>query len=136
VTTYPVKVRIDETDGLLPGMNVDVSIVISEETNTLAVPADAVQSGSRVLVKTADGSTGNGAPAGYEFVRVEVGASNEDYVQILSGLEVGAEIAYPMTTSLSIFDMMQMGPGAMGQMGPGQTGGRPDGAQMGGAPRQ
>ena len=136
VTTYPVKVQISQTEGLLPGMNVDVSIVISQESDALAVPADAVLSGSRVLVKTADGSTGTGAPAGYKYVRVEVGVSNEDYVQILSGLEAGAEIAYPMTTSLSIFDMMQMGPGAMGQMGPGQTGGRTGGTQMGGGPRQ
>jgi len=135
VTTYPVKVQIDETDGLLPGMNVDVSIVISQELNVLTVPADAVQTGSRVLVKTADGSTVEGAPAGYEYVRVEIGASDEDHVQILSGLEAGDEIAYPMTTSLSIFDMMQMGPGAMGQMGPGQMSGRPSG-QMGGGPRQ
>ena len=132
VTTYPVKVQISQTDGLLPGMNVDVSIVISQELGVLAVPADAVQTGGRVLVKTADGSTGEGAPAGYEYVRVEVGASNEDYVQILSGLEEGAEIAYPMTTSLSIFDMMQMGPGAMGQMTPGQMGP----SQTGGSPRQ
>lgn len=136
VTTYPVKVQISQTEGLLPGMNVDVSIVISEERGVLAVPADAVQTGGRVLVKTADGSTGEGAPAGYEYVRVEIGASNEDYVQILSGLDEGTEIAYPMTTSLSIFDMMQMGPGAMGQMGHGQMGGRPGGAQMGGGPRQ
>ena len=123
VTTYPVKVAINETGGLLPGMNVDVSIVISQEHNVLTVPADAVQTGSRVLVKTADGTTGEGAPQGYEFVRVEIGASDEDYVQILSGLEEGTEISYPMTTSFSIFDMMQMGPGHMGQMGPGHMGG-------------
>lgn len=131
VTTYPVKVQIDETDGLLPGMNVDVSIVISQKQNVLTVPADAVQPGSRVLVKTADGSTGQGAPTGYEFVHVEIGLSDEDRVQILSGLTEGCEITYPMNTSLSIFDMMQMGPGAMGQMG-----GRPGGGQMGGGPRQ
>lgn len=117
VTTYPVKVQIDETDGLLPGMNVDVSIVVRQELDVLTIPADAVQTGSRVLVKTADGTTDEGAPAGYAFVRVEVGASDEDNVQILSGLKEGDEIAYPMTTSFSIFDMMQMGPGAMGQMG-------------------
>lgn len=141
VTTYPVKVQIDKTDGLLPGMNVDVSIVISQQTNVLTVPADAVQSGSRVLVKSQDGKTGDGAPEGYEYVRVEVGASDEDHVEILSGLQEGDEIAYPMTTSLSIFDMMQMGPGAMGQMGPGQMSGMHAGGQMGtrpngGGPRQ
>lgn len=118
VTTYPVKVEISETDGLLPGMNVDVSIVISQVFDTLTVPVDAVQSGSRVLVKTADGSTGDGAPAGYEYARVEIGASDEDYVQILSGLAEDAEIAYPMTTSLSILDMMHMGGmGGIGSMG-------------------
>jgi HlyD family secretion protein len=38
-TTYPVTVRIDETDGLLPGMNVDAEIIISEADNVLAIPA-------------------------------------------------------------------------------------------------
>ena len=123
VTTYPVKVAINETGDLLPGMNVDVSIVISQDHNVLTVPADAVQTGGRVLLKTADGTTGENAPEGYAFVRVETGASDEDFVQILSGLNEGDEIAYPMTTSFSIFDMMQMGPGAMGQMGPGHMGG-------------
>ena len=121
VTTYPVKVEISETDGLLPGMNVDVSIVVEKHPNVLAVPADAVQSGSRVLVKTADGSTGQGAIPGYDFVRVEVGISNEDFVEILSGLNEGDEIAVPMTTSMNIFDMMQMGHGA--PMGGGMPGG-------------
>lgn len=130
VTTYPVKVEITQTEGLLPGMNVDVSIVVEEHPDVLAVPADAVQSGGRVLVKTADGSTGEGAIPGYEYVRVEVGASNEDFVEILSGLNEGDEIAVPMTTSFNIFDMMQMGPGAMGggQMSsPPMGGGMPGG---------
>ena len=30
VTTYPVTIRIDKTDGLLPGMNVDVSIIVTQ----------------------------------------------------------------------------------------------------------
>ena len=134
VTTYPVKVEIDETDGLLPGMNVDVSIVINRQDNVLTVPADAVQSGSRVLVKSQTGKTDAGAPEGYEYIRVELGASDEDNVEVLSGLQEGDEIAYPMVTSFSIFDMMQMGPGAMGQMGPGQMGGMHGGGQMGARP--
>lgn len=39
ITTYPVTVRIDETDGLLPGMNVDAEIVISSADDVLAIPA-------------------------------------------------------------------------------------------------
>ena len=42
ITSYPVTVRIDETDGLLPGMNVDAEIVLEEAADTLAIPSSAV----------------------------------------------------------------------------------------------
>lgn len=135
VTTYPVKIQIDQTDGLLPGMNVDVSIFISDNPGVLTVPVDAVQTGSRVLVKTADGSTGDGAPEGYHYVKVEVGISNDEYVQILSGLSEGDEIAWqPATGSSNPFGMMMgMGGMAMGGMGGSQMGGaRPTGNMPGG----
>lgn len=132
VTTYPVKVQIDQTEGLLPGMNVDVAILISDNPNVLTIPLDAVQTGSRVLVKTADGSTGEGAPEGYDYVKVEIGTSDSDYVQILSGLSAGDEIAWqPATGNNNTFGMisgMGMGmsmPGAgMGNM---PSGGMPGG---------
>lgn len=146
VTTYPVKVEIDETDGLLPGMNVDISILISENPGVLTIPSDAVQTGSRVLVKTADGSTGTGAPEGYDYVKVTVGISDGDYVQILSGLSEGDQITWqPTTGSNNMFGMMMgmggmpmggMGMGSMGSMGGSQMGSRPSGMPSGGAPRQ
>lgn len=105
VTTYPVTVRIDDTEGLLPGMNVDVSITVQESADTLTVPTEAVQTGSRVLVKTADGSTGTGAPEGYEYVKVEIGVSDEDYVEITAGLSEGDEIAYVPDTISTSSDM-------------------------------
>ena len=46
ITTYPVTVRIDETDGLLPGMNVDAEIVISMSTWRWR-PASAMTATSR-----------------------------------------------------------------------------------------
>lgn len=126
VTTYPVKVQIDQTDGLLPGMNVDVAILISENPNVLTIPLDAVQTGSRVLVKTADGSTGAGAPDGYDYVKVTIGISDSEYVQITSGLSAGDQITWqPATGSNNMFGMM---PG-MGM------GGMPMGGQMGGGNR-
>lgn len=132
VTTYPVKVQIDQTEGLLPGMNADISIIISQKPNALAIPAAAVQAGSRVLVKTDDGSTGADAPEGYDYVKVELGTSDEDYVEILSGLEPGDEIVWlpegPANSSLEM--MMGMGMAGMG----GQMGGGRPGSQMGGMP--
>lgn len=48
-TTYPVTVRIDETDGLLPGMNVDAEIVLDQAEDVLAIPSGAVNRGDTVL---------------------------------------------------------------------------------------
>ncbi len=46
VTFFPVLIRIDNPDrALMPGMNTDVSVLVSERDNVLAVPVDAVRSG-------------------------------------------------------------------------------------------
>jgi len=118
VTTYPVTVRIDETEGLLPGMNADVSIVVSENKQVLTLPAEAVETAGRVLVKNADGSTGENAPAGYRYVKVEIGVSDDNYVEILSGLAEGDEVSYIPDTGGGLFEFMMNG-GAMGGGPPG-----------------
>lgn len=51
VTVYPVTVVISEYEGLLPGMNVDAEIVISNASDVLTVPVNAVSRGNLVLVK-------------------------------------------------------------------------------------
>ncbi len=126
VTTYPVTIRIDETDRLLPGMNADVSIVVSENAGVIAVPADAVQTGGRILVKKSDGSTGFGAPEGYDYVRVETGVADKDYVEIISGLSEGDEIAW-LPKSASGISTFPMGGGFVPGMGGAGIGGGPSG---------
>ena len=115
VTTYPVTVRIDRTDGLLPGMNVDVSVIVREGTDLPSLPVAAVLRGGRVLTKTTDGTTGEGAPEGYDYVEVVTGISDDDYVEIVSGLQVGAAVAYipEMASGTDLFRAMAMG-GGMG----------------------
>ena len=75
ITTYPVTVRIDETDGLLPGMNVDAEIVISSADDVLAIPSAAVSRGDMVLVTANSPSAVNAldqeAPEGYVYVPVD-----------------------------------------------------------------
>lgn len=44
-TTYPVTIRIDETDGLLPGMNVDATITLDSAGGVLAIPSAALNRG-------------------------------------------------------------------------------------------
>jgi len=54
VTTYPVTIRIDETEGLLPGMNASAEIFVMDRENVIAVPVSAVARGNRILVRTGE----------------------------------------------------------------------------------
>jgi len=56
VTTYPVTVSVKDADGLLPGMNINASIVVESAENVLAIPLSAVSRGNLVLLK--DGGSG------------------------------------------------------------------------------
>ena len=159
-TTYPVTIQIDETDGLLPGMNVDAKISLESAEHVLSIPAAALQRGNTVLVPddsatggksgadsnaddknaqpggTSDGNSAAGADSaaasGYKSVQVETGISDGDYIQIISGLNEGDTIAYlPAATGSS--DMFVMG-GDMGDMPAGgpDGGGAPSGGPGGG----
>ena len=140
ITTYPVTVRIDETDGLLPGMNVDAEIALEQESGVLAVPSAAVNRGNTVLITADSPSAVNAldqeAPEGYVYVEVEVGISDESYTQILSGLQEGDKVAYLPTPSGGEMGMaMTMMPGGMsGGMPSGgmPSGGMPSGGMSGG----
>ena len=141
ITTYPVTVRIDETDGLLPGMNVDAEIVISSTEDALAIPASAVNRGDTVLITADSPSAANAldqeAPEGYVYVAVETGVSDDSYIEILSGLQEGDTVAYLQTTSSSSSDSGMMMGGMAGGMPSGgmPSGGMPSGGGgMGGGP--
>ena len=134
ITTYPVTVRIDETDGLLPGMNVDAEIIISSAEDVLAVPSAAVNRGNTILI-TADSPSAAGAldqeaPEGYVYVEVETGVSDDSYTEIISGLQEGDTVAYLQSSASGDGDLMMMG-GMAGGMSAG--GGMPSGG-MGGGP--
>ncbi len=138
-TTYPVTVRIDDTDGLRPGMNVDAEIVLSSADGVLAIPSLAVNRGDTVLVTSDSPSAANAleqeAPEGYAYVQVTTGISDDSYIEISSGLQEGDTVAYLRTAS-SGSDMMMSGmPGGdMGGGMPGGGGGMPSGGPGGGGP--
>ena len=98
-TTYPVTVRIDETDGLRPGMNANAEIVVAQAKNALAVPNAAVVRGSYVLVTQDSPSAVNAdpdmvAPDGFVYVKVKLGVSDSDYTQVVSGLTAQDTVGY------------------------------------------
>ena len=130
-TTYPVTIRIDETDGLLPGMSVDATIELASAEDVLAIPSAALNRGDTVLVTADSPSAANGTLVesttedGEDYYSVEVttGVSGDDYIEIVSGLQEGDTVAY-IPTSSSSSEMGMMG-GMPGGMGGGGMGGGP-----------
>ena len=143
VTTYPVTIRIDETDGLLPGMSADATIVLGSAEGVLTIPSAALMRGSLVLVTADSPSAANGASGesdasasqqggGYVSVQVTVGIRDDNYLEITSGLQEGDTVAYIPTTSSGNTFQMGMMPGGGIPGGGGMPGG--GGGGMGGAP--
>lgn len=136
ITTYPVTVRIDETEGLRPGMNVDAEIILESAEDVLAIPSGAVNRGNTVLITADSPSAANAvdqeAPEGYVYVEVETGISDDSYTQVLSGLQEGDTVAYLQTASgsggMAMGGMAMVPSGGMGGMSGGPGGG------MGGGP--
>ena len=131
-TTYPVTIRIDETDGLLPGMSVDATIELASAEDVLAIPSAALNRGDTVLVTADSPSAANGtlvestAEDGEDYYSVEVttGVSGDDYIEIVSGLQEGDTVAYiPTSSSSSEMGMMGGMPGGMPGGGGGMGGG-------------
>lgn len=135
-TTYPVTVRIDDTEGLRPGMNVDAEIVLTSADDVLAIPGTAVNRGNTVLITSDSPSAANAleqeAPEGYVYVQVETGVSDDSYIEVTSGLQEGDTVACLRTASSGSGNMM-MG-GMPSDMGGGMGGGMPSGGMPSGGP--
>ena len=97
---YTVTLTLDRAGDMLSGMTASVSIVLSTAESVLTVPADAlVEQGNQTLVYT-----------GYDEetqtllapVTVEVGRSDGETVEILSGLTEGQTYYYAYYDTLEI----------------------------------
>lgn len=138
VTYYPVTVTLDEVGGLLPGMNVEGTIILASAEQVLAVPADALWRGNRVYVKDDSVTEAQGkVPAGFREVEVETGLISTDYVEIVSGDLKEEDEVYLSESSVSTTETIGMpGMGGMnGGMGggPGGMGGDSGGGNRGGS---
>lgn len=87
--TLPVQLTLERTDPDLmrPGMRFRGTLITAEKRNVLRVPVDAIftsPEGAVVHRRTA---------TGMEDVRVETGARGEEWIEIVSGLEEGDQVA-------------------------------------------
>lgn len=132
VTNYPVTVTLEDTGDLLPGMNVDATIILDSAEQALCIPAGALMRGNQVYVKDDSVTEQQGrVPAGFRAVEVETGVVNDEYVEILSGLSEG-DVVYvdPSAGNASASGMIQMMPMG-GPAGGGPAGGGPAGGGSG-----
>ena len=153
VTTYPVEVTIASPGKLKPGMNVNAEIEVQNKSDVLYVPVSAVtksEGKSYVYVKSGTQATGGakqqnsqsamqngqqaqarnngGGTAGRQRVEVVTGINNDNYIEIVSGLNEGDVVYVPSTSSTTKTNTSQGMPGSGG--GPGGGGG----GMMGGPP--
>jgi HlyD family secretion protein len=127
VTTYPVKIVINDAGDLWPGMNVTAEIVVNSSKDVLRVPVSAVNRGNTVLVKGAEATEGirqTNAPDGANYVQIEIGLNDESYIEVTKGLTEGDVVLVPVVQSSGTEDtsQQQMMGGGMGAMGGGMSG--------------
>ena len=124
VTTYDVKLSFDAAGtGIRAGMNATGEILVASVEDALYIPVEALMTvNDQYCVLTASGS----------YQPVKTGIMNDEYVQILSGLEAGDLVCYESDASDSS-GFAQMGGMAMDLGGMGMTGGAPSGGMPAGA---
>ena len=107
-TTYPVTIRIDEMGGLLPGMNATAAIVTESAEDVLSIPTCGPRPAAttcwsprippapptRTPAWTASGTATSTS-------RWTTGVSDDDYIDITSGLQEGDTVAYDSSYSTS-----------------------------------
>ena len=82
-----------------PGMNANAEITVAQAENALTVPNAAIVRGNYVLVTTDSPSAVNAVdgmmpPDGYVYVEVKTGVSDDNYTEIVSGLQEDDIVGY------------------------------------------
>jgi len=107
VTQYSAEVLLDKVHGMLPGMTADVDVKIQGSDNALIVPVDALhQTSTGAFVYTAfDEETQQYGGK----VDVVPGMQNDEYAEILSGLQEGDTVYYTKQENIFAFFANMMG---------------------------
>lgn len=127
VTSFDVRVALEEQEGLRPGMTITASILVASRSNVLLLPLEAVQETRGRTVVMVPGEDGQPRP-----VPVELGLADARFAEVLSGLTEGQEvlISIPATQVGSSNRGGMFFPGMPGFSAPGSF--RPQGSSGGG----
>lgn len=94
---YSVEITFEKTDMMLAGMSASVEVILEKAENVLVVPLTAVTDHGRTSFVYTGKNDKDGTLT--DEVEVELGISNETYVEIKSGLSQGDTIYYQMQGS-------------------------------------
>lgn len=82
VTYYDVEIELNNTDGLIEGMNMDITVVTDKKENVFYLPKEFVN-GNKVTVLSEKKK---------EERTVEIGIKNDKFVEITGGLEENEKV--------------------------------------------
>lgn len=112
-TSYPVTVKVDGApEELYPGMNVSAKIIVEEAGSVLTLPVEAVERGDTVLVALPGCLDENGVISDLsatEERQVTLGRNDDNYIEIVDGLEEGDIVLALSPQGSSIMSAMGMG---------------------------
>lgn len=112
-TSYPVTIKVDGApEELYPGMNVSAKIIVEEADSVLTLPVEAVERGDTVLVALPGCLDENGAIfdlSATEERQVTLGRNDDNYIEIVDGLEEGDIVLALSPQGSSIMSAMGMG---------------------------
>ena len=112
-TSYPVTVTVEGSpEALYPGMNVSAKIIVEEVGSVLALPVEAVERGNTVLVAKEGCLDENGVIkdlSAAEERQVTLGRNDDEYIEIVDGLEEGEVVLALSPQGSSLMSAMGMG---------------------------
>jgi HlyD family secretion protein len=96
VVTFPIRVGLEDTEDLKPGMNTSVRIVVAKKANVVRVPLEAVSTNDAdqefVMVLDESGQQTE--------VEVETGLENNERIEIVEGIKAGTRVVLPEVTAV------------------------------------
>ncbi|MGF1532002.1 MAG: efflux RND transporter periplasmic adaptor subunit [Puniceicoccaceae bacterium] len=98
IRVFPIEVRFGSGGfEVSPGVSANVEILVSESPEAISIPITGVftELGETVVYRLENLSTSGGKPdpQSWERVKVTIGLSDFEFVEILSGLQTGDEVA-------------------------------------------
>ena len=126
VVSYNLQIAIDTQDSQIkPGMSVNANIIIDSKIDILAVPNSALKTQGAIsyveilddnAVSSADGQSVTSPTAPKQQI-VQIGLTDDNYTEIISGLKEGDKIIIKTNTSTASKTTAQTAPSLFGATG-------------------